>query len=154
MSESVARRLANDGWFPFHSPYAVSLSADRPIAGSTAGRTPTLFFFDLKIIASILQAHNRGTLRTSQTSDKQIFLYHRENVVKCVSLTVNAWELAALQRASAQFEIFNCRPWTQAMFACPLNPPYEKGIRGSTLNSQSPFRRLAQHECQSLKLVI
>ena len=27
------------------------------------------FFFDLKIFASILQAHSRGTLSTSQTSD-------------------------------------------------------------------------------------
>ena len=29
------------------------------------------FFFDLKILVSILQAHIRGTLRTSQTSYKQ-----------------------------------------------------------------------------------
>ena len=56
--------------------------------------TDTFFNFDLKIFASILQAHNRGTLRTSQTSDKQkkkkiaweilISLWERENVVKCV----------------------------------------------------------------------
>ena len=58
--------------------------------GGGGGGTPTLFFFYLKIFASILQAHSRGTLRTSQTSDKQKkkkklfarerFLYHCESV--------------------------------------------------------------------------
>ena len=93
-------RAANIGW-----EFGVRNARGRPLPAYKVTQVPkklmswwadewlrTLFFFDLKIFASILQGHSRGTLRTSQTSDKQKkkkkttlcerFLYHRESVTK------------------------------------------------------------------------
>ena len=49
--------------------------------------TPT-FFSDLKIFASILQAHSRGTLRASQISDKQI---KKKNYAWVISISARDW---------------------------------------------------------------
>ena len=45
----------------------------------SGGGDSDTFLFDLKNFASILQAHSRGTLCTSQTSDKQQQTYNINN---------------------------------------------------------------------------
>ena len=94
------------GWYP-HRMINVNVANFR-------GKMCRSFFSDLQILASILQAHtcshsiSRGTLRTSQTSDKppkkkkkkkkksyfgrEILAYQRESV----RMWWNVWELAAL----------------------------------------------------------
>ena len=74
-----------------------------------AGGTPTLFFSDLKIFASILQTHSRGTLRTSQTSDKQqqqknptFFFVGREILAyqhESVRMWWNAWDSRSMRES-------------------------------------------------------
>ena len=79
--------------------YKVAQVPKKLMSGGGGG-TPTPFFPDLKIFASILQAH--CTLCTSQTSDKQTFFFfffcreilffQRENGVKCIEMR-EIWQL-------------------------------------------------------------
>ena len=71
--------------------------------GGGGGGDSDTFFFDLKIFASILQAHSRGTLRTSQTSDKQ------QNKKKTFffsfwpwDISISAWECGEMREIHAQ----------------------------------------------------
>ena len=87
-------RAANIGWgFGVRNARAIRCQPIKSQNSWWGGGDSDTFFSDLKNLASILQAHtctcSRGTLRTSQTSDKPFLPW---------DISISAWEreLAAL----------------------------------------------------------
>ena len=57
--------------------------------GGGGGGDSDTFFFNLKILVSILQAHIRGTLRTPQTSYKH---QKKKKKKKAWDISISAWD--------------------------------------------------------------